>query len=88
MKNLTRELADGALDGLALIEASAEDNPRNRESILTHADTVLLVSGLVIVAAMLRQALAQAHGCPETDIDTLIRHTLIAAGDAASEAAS
>lgn len=81
--NLTRELADGALDALALLEASVEDNPANRTAILAHADLVLLVSGLVVLASSLRQSLAVAHGCDPTEIDALLRHMFIEAGDRA-----
>lgn len=81
---ITRELADGALDALALIEASVEDNPTNRESVLKHSSTPLLISGLVIVASMLREGLATASGCDPTEIDTLVRHRLIAVGDEAA----
>lgn len=80
----TRALADGALDALALVEASVEDNPTNRDAVLRHADLTLLIGGLVVLASTMRQTIATLLAIPAEDVDRFLRHKLIAVGDEAS----
>ena len=71
---------DGALDGLALVQASVEGNAINRKAILDNADTASLVTGLVVVAAALRRSLAVAYGHDDMEgVDAALRELLYVA---------
>lgn len=73
---------DGALDGLALVQASVEGNAINRKAILDNADKASLVTGLVVVAAALRKSLAVAYGQDDlAGVDAALRELLYVAAD-------
>lgn len=73
---------DGALDGLALVQAAVEGNQINRKAILDNTDTASLVTGLVVVAAALRRSLAVAYGHDDMEgVDAALRELLYAAAE-------
>lgn len=75
---IPRAVLDGALDGLALVENSVDNNPINRAAILKQADTVHLVTGLVLLASMLRSSLAANTGESVERVDEVLRAALLA----------
>lgn len=77
---------DGALDGLALVQAAAEGNEINRKAILANADMAALVTGLCVLVSALRNSLAVAYGNNDlAGVDAALRELLYtAAGDGVS----
>lgn len=67
------DAADMALDALALVENSVEDNPVNRAALLKAVDAGELVVGLVTLAGSLRASLAHAWGVTVPELDELLR---------------
>lgn len=76
---LPRNVIDGALDGLALVEASVESNPVNRRMLLANVDAYDLIVGLVVLVSSLRQSLAVAYRTDTDQVSELLRGMLLAA---------
>ena len=76
------EVLDGALDGLALVQASVEGNEINRKAILANADMAALVTGLCVLVAALRNSLAVAYGNKDlAGVDAALRELLYTAAE-------
>lgn len=75
---------EGALDALALVESCLNDNPANRNYLLSRADRLGLFAGMTLLAKSLITSLAVELGLPPDEVVRLQRDVLLCAADGAA----
>lgn len=74
---------EGALDALALVESCLDDNPTNRNYLLSRADRLGLFAGMTMLAKSLLTSLAAELGLTVDEVVELQRDVLLCAADGA-----